>query len=148
MSRERCCGPHRPDGELGQAISVLMLGVVAALIMIAGLVIDGGQKAAAISRAESAAAGAARAAANAGAGGTLGSGGKGTVAAAEARAAAQTYLKSAAIGPGPTLSGTVSVHGREVRVRTRATVSTIFLSVIGIDTLTGTGEATAQVVPT
>jgi hypothetical protein len=134
--------------ERGHAVSVLMLGVIAALIMVAGLVVDGGQKATAVSRAESVAAGAARAAANAGAGGTLAGGSGPTVAAGRARQAAQTYLKAAATGDGAPLSGTVTVSGPTVRVRTTVQVSTIFLSVIGIDHLSGDGEATARVVPT
>lgn len=140
-------GGVRQRGERGQAISVLVLGVVAVLITVAGLVIDGGQKASAISRAESAAAGAARAAANAGAGGTLGMDGHREVAAAQAKAAARTYLRGADLGDGPKINGTVTVHGNEVHVHTTVTVSTIFLSVIGIDTLAATGDATARVVP-
>ena len=52
--------------ERGQSVSVFITVVFAALIMTAGLVIDGGQKIAAASRAQTAAAGAARAATNAG----------------------------------------------------------------------------------
>ena len=56
----------RMHDERGQSVSVFITVVFAALIMTAGLVIDGGQKIAAASRAETAAAGAARAATNAG----------------------------------------------------------------------------------
>ncbi|HEY9290526.1 MAG TPA: pilus assembly protein TadE [Microlunatus sp.] len=141
-------GPRRaqPD-QRGQALSVFVLVATAAIILVAGLVVDGGQKAMAVSRAESVAAGAARAAANAGAGGTLAAGRSGEVASSAARTAAQDYLAGAALGAGPTVHGSVDIRGPLVTVTTSATVQTIFLSVIGIDTLTGSGQATARVVP-
>jgi hypothetical protein len=138
---------QRPrQDERGQAVSVMVLGFVAALIMVAGLVIDGGQKAAAISRAETLAAGAARAAANAGAGATLGSGQDARLASAQARRAATTYL-AAASTTGDRVRGTVSVRDTTVNVRTDVTVNTIFLSLIGITTLRASGDATARMVP-
>ena len=133
----------RADRERGQAVSVMVLGFVAALIMVAGLVVDGGQKAAAMNRAETLAAGAARAAANAGAGGTLGSGAGGTVAAEQARVAAKAYLAAA----GGDVSSRVRINGGQVDVHTEIQVHTIFLSLIHINTLPATGEATARVVP-
>lgn len=133
----------RTDRERGQAVSVMVLGFVAALIMVAGLVVDGGQKAAAMNRAETLAAGAARAAANAGAGGTLGSGVDGTVAADQARTAAKTYLAAA----GGNVHSTVRINGDQVVVHTEIQVPTIFLSLVRINTLRATGEATARVVP-
>lgn len=133
----------RTDRERGQAVSVMVLGFVAALIMVAGLVVDGGQKAAAMNRAETLAAGAARAAANAGAGGTLGSDADQTLAGEQARSAAKAYLAAA----GGDVSSTVSVNGSQVVVRTQIQVHTIFLSLIRINTLRATGEATARVVP-
>ena len=51
--------------ECGQSISLFVLVIMSALIITTGLVIDGGQKVTARSRAESAAAGASRAAGNA-----------------------------------------------------------------------------------
>ena len=60
--------------ERGQSISLFVLLIMGALIMTTGLVIDGGQKVAATSRAESAAAGASRAAGNAAASAGLYSG--------------------------------------------------------------------------
>ena len=133
----------RTDRERGQTVSVMVLGFVAALIMVAGLVVDGGQKAAAMNRAETLAAGAARAAANAGAGGTLGSATDQTLAAERARTAAKGYLAAAGGG----ISSTVRVNGDEVVVRTQIRVHTIFLSLIRINTLRATGAATAKVVP-
>lgn len=141
--------PVRPPvrTDRGQAISVMMVGVIAALLMVAGLVIDGGQKATATSRAESVAAGAARAAADAGAAGTLDPGGDGRLAGARAQDAARAYLDAASTGPGPAIDGTVQVVGDRVVVSTRVQVTTIFLSVIGIDRVVGSGQATAEVVP-
>jgi len=55
----------RDRNERGQSISLFVLVIMSALITTTGLVIDGGQKVAATSRAESAAAGAGRAASNA-----------------------------------------------------------------------------------
>ena len=48
----------RPRDQRGQSISLLVLMIMSALLITTGLVIDGGQKVAATSRAESAAAGA------------------------------------------------------------------------------------------
>jgi hypothetical protein len=132
--------------QRGQAISVMMLGVFAALMLVAGLVIDGGQKASAISRAETVAAGAARAAVNAGAGGTLGTGTDQPLGVSRARRAAQDYLDASA-QKGESLHGTVTVSGTRVRVHTTVEVTTVFLSVIGIDRLRGTGQASARIVP-
>jgi hypothetical protein len=132
--------------QRGQAVSVMMLGVFAALILVAGLVIDGGQKASAISRAETVAAGAARAAVNAGAGGTLDAGTDQALGVSRARRAAQDYLDASA-QQGESLHGTVTVSGARVRVHTRVEVATVFLSVIGIDRLHATGQASARIVP-
>ncbi|WP_168207307.1 hypothetical protein [Microlunatus elymi] len=131
----------------GQALSVFVLVATAALILVAGLVVDGGQKAAAVSRAESVAAGAARAAADAGASGSFATGESSGLAGGSARSAARNYLAGAATGPGPQVGGSVQIRGGTVIVTTHATARTIFLSVIGIDSVTGTGEATARVVP-
>lgn len=130
--------------ERGQAVSIMVLGFIGALLMVAGLVVDGGQKAAAMNRAETLAAGAARAGANAGAGSTLGSGSGSPVAADRARAAAKSYLAAAS---GGNLTGSVRVKGNQVGVHVVIRVNTIFLSLIHIDTLRATGDATARVVP-
>lgn len=132
--------------QRGYAVSVIMLGVVAALILVAGLVIDGGQKATAASRAETVAAGAARAAVNAGVTGTLAGDADPSLSSRQARAAAQDYL-AAADGTGR-LRGWVDISGDRVIVRTEVTVDTIFLSIITIDQLHAHGEATARLVAT
>lgn len=136
----------RTDRDRGQAVSIMVLGFMAALIMVAGLVVDGGQKAAAMNRAETLASGAARAAANAAAGDTLGAGNDDVSAAEQARRAARNYLNAAAIDGG-SVHGSVRTDGTRVVVHTEIQVPTIFLSLIHIDTLRATGDATAQVVP-
>ncbi|QGN34572.1 pilus assembly protein TadG-related protein [Microlunatus sp. Gsoil 973] len=132
--------------DRGQAVSIMVLGFIAALIMVAGLVVDGGQKAAAMNRAETLASGAARAAANAGASGTLGADGAHTLATEEARRAAKSYLAAAAVD-GASVQSSVRVDGTEVIVHTDIRVRTIFLSLVRINTLRAAGDATARVVP-
>lgn len=113
--------------------------VSAALIMTAGLVIDGGQQVTAASRAESAAAGAARAAANAAATQELaGSSGAGdAVTAARAHLAGETGV-----------TGTVSISAGVVSVRTHTSAPTLFLSAIGINEVSAAGSAEANLVAT
>lgn len=139
MNAAWCTGRQR-----GHAVSVMVLGFVAALMLVAGLVVDGGQKAAAMNRAETLASGAARAAANAGAGATLGVRGDRTLADDEARKAARSYLGAAG---GSDVRSTVRINDTRVAVHTEIRVHTIFLSLIRINTLTATGDATARVVP-
>ena len=125
--------------ERGLSITPFVSVIFAALIMTVGLVVDGGQKVAAASRAETAAAGASRAAGNAAATQELGA--RDPVAAATL--AARTYLAGQ-----PGVCGSVTVSGGIVTVRTTATEPTIFLTMVGIDAVTGTGSAQAGIVPT
>jgi hypothetical protein len=125
--------------ESGQSISLFVLVVMSALIITSGLVIDGGQKVSASSRAESAAAGAGRAAGNAAATQQLG----GADPAGAAVLAARTYLAGQ-----PGVEGTVSIRSGVVMVVTHANEPTILLSVIGIGSISGRGEARVNIVPT
>jgi hypothetical protein len=125
--------------ERGLSMSPFFAVIAVALIMSAGLVIDGGQKVAATSQAETAAAGACRAAGNAAATQQLGIADP----AGAAVRAARTYLAGQ-----PGVRGSVSVSRGVVTVRTSATEPTIFLSMIGIAAVTGTGTAEANIVPT
>lgn len=118
-------------------MSVLVTVVVAALIMTAGLVIDGGQKITAASRAEAAAAGAARAAANAGVTQTIAGRSPGDASLRAARA----FLAGQ-----PGITGHTSVSNGIVTVRTHASERTIFLSLIGIDSVSATGFAASNAV--
>ena len=133
-------GTHRTRrDERGLTVSVFVLLILAALVATAGLVIDGGQKVTAASRAEAAADGAARAAANAAASQRL----AGRDGAGAAVLAARSYLAGQ-----PGVTGSVRLSGGVVGVDTSAREPTLFLSVIAIDEVTGTGSATASVVPT
>lgn len=125
--------------ERGQSVSLLVILVMTAMIFTAGLVIDGGQKAASAASAESAAVGAARAASNAAATQEL----AGHDAAGAAVTAAKAYLAGQ-----PGVSGTVTVSAGVVGVRTSSSAPTIFLSLLGIGSVTGTGSADANIVPT
>lgn len=125
--------------ERGQSVSVFAIGVMAAMVLTAGLVIDGGQKVAASSRAETAASGAARAAGNAAATQELAGG--------EIAGAAVTAARGYLAGH-PDVGGSASVAAGIVTVRTDATEPTIFLSAIGIDSVRATGQAEANIVPT
>ncbi|WP_091177771.1 pilus assembly protein TadG-related protein [Microlunatus flavus] len=120
-------------------MSVFVLAILAALVATAGLVIDGGQKVTAASQAEAAADGAARAAANAAATQRL----AGRDGAGAGVLAAKAYLAGQ-----PNVKGSVRLAGGVVRVDASATAPTIFLSAIGVGEVTGTGSATASVVPT
>ena len=125
--------------ERGQAVSLFVVLIIGALIMTAGLVIDGGQKVAAASRSEAAAAGASRAAGNAAATAELG----GSDPVGPAVTAARQYLAGQ-----PGVSGSVSVANGIVTVTTSASEPTIFLAVLGISRVTGRGSASANIVPT
>ncbi len=124
----------RHRDERGQSLSALVAVVLVALFLVTGLVVDGGRQVAAAREAEAGAAQAARAAAD-----------QSAVARAagrpfhpgEVRAAAQQVLGDRA------LTGDVQLVSGEVRVTTVATSPTVFLSAIGIATVSGRGEATA-----
>lgn len=125
--------------ERGQTTTLFVLMLMGALFLVAGLVIDGGQKVTAATLAESAAAGAARAAGNAAATQQLG----GRDPAAAAVLAAKAYLAGQ-----PSVRGSVNVADGVVNVTTSSSADTVFLSVIGLDTVTGNGSARAAIVPT
>jgi Flp pilus assembly protein TadG len=124
-------------GERGQALSLFVVVVMLALLLVTGLVVDGGRKSAEDRRVELAAAAAARAAVDA---------------TAPSRQAGQRPDRAAALAAarqrlasedGVTSTVSVAADGT-VRVTTSATVDTVFLSLIGIRTLSVDGEAQAQ----
>lgn len=125
----------RVRDQRGASLSVLVLLVVTALLLVAGLVVDGGAQSAAARRAEQAASEAARAAVDAG---------------ATARAAGQAASHATMTAAGHEVldardvEGTVSLVAGRVRVETRTSTETIFLSLIGINGLRATGEAEAE----
>ena len=125
--------------ERGQSISLFVLLIAAALILTAGLVVDGGQKISASSKAEAAAAGAARAAGNAVATEAL----AGSTHMGSAVTAAKAFLAGQ-----PDVYGSVTVKAGVVTIKTESSAPTIFLSVIGIDSVTAAGSAEANIVAT
>ena len=121
--------------ERGQALSTFVAASMLALLLMCGLVVDGGAQAQAATRAQSAAALAARAAVD-------------TTATArladrqpdhgKAIAAARAVLARHDV------EGEVALRAGQVEVRTTTQVETIFLSLIGITTLAASGSATAE----
>ncbi len=124
--------------QRGMSMSVFVAVSVLALLLVAGLVVDGGGQAVAARRAELVAAAAARAAADETAAARLA--GR-RPEAAPAIAAAEAVLA----GSGD-VSGEVRFVDGRVRVTTTAGVDTVFLSLIGIQRLTGRGSAEADLV--
>lgn len=133
--------PHRSlcrrRDERGMSLSVLVMLWIGALIIVAGLVVDGGQQVTAARRAESAAAGAARAAADAG--GTYRLAGRNDPGAGVA--AARIYLAGS-----HEVAGTATLVNGIVRVETWSSRPTIFLSVLGIGEVRATASAEADLV--
>lgn len=119
------------------SLSVLVLLWIGAIILVAGLVVDGGQQVTAARRAESAAGGAARAAADAG--GTYRLAGRTDPGAA--LAAARAFLTST-----EGVTGRASVHAGIVRVETESSAPTIFLSVLGISRVQAAAAAEADLI--
>lgn len=119
------------------SLSVLVLLWIGAIIILAGLVVDGGQKVTASRRAESAAGGAARAAADAG--GAYRLAGRNDPGAGVS--AARTYLAGV-----DGVTGGVTINAGVVRVETAASNPTIFLSVLGIAEVRATAAAEADLI--
>ena len=130
---------HLTDrGERGGSQSILVLLVVVVLTLAVGLVVDGGRKTAAARDAQAVAASAARAGLNAAATGRL----AGRADTAAAVAAARRVLASST-----DVSGSVHLQaGGRLRVTTQSTKPTRYLSLIGVGTVTGRGEATAELI--
>lgn len=121
--------------ERGQALSVFVAVSMLGLLLVCGLVVDGGAQAHAARRAQTAAALAARVAADVTAvsrlAGAEPEAGRVVAAAREILAAHQ-------------VEGEISLLAGQVQVRTTTRVETVFLSLIGIDSLAATGSATAE----
>lgn len=119
------------------SLSVFFAALVPALLLVAGLVVDGGAQAEAARRAELGASAAARAAADQ---------------TGAARLAGRTPDRAAAVAAGEQaladagLSGSVRLVGDRVVVTTQTQVPTAFLSLIGITRLSATGSAEADLV--
>ncbi len=128
--------PAPSRDQRGQSLSVLVAVVSVALLLVAGLVVDGGAQAALARRADSAAALAARAAVDATA--TRRVAGV-AISADEAIAAARDVLRGY-----PELASDIRLVNDQVAVETRGSVATVFVSLIGINSLSASGSATAD----
>jgi hypothetical protein len=125
--------------ERGQSISLFVLVILGALIITAGLVIDGGQKVAATSRAESAAAGAAA---------LLAMRRPRNSWEVQTRPAPPCWLRRHTLLVSRAWRAQVSISNGVVLVTTSAHEPTILLSIIGIGSVAGQGTARANIVPT
>ena len=120
------------DGQ-GGGMSLMVLTMIPALLIVFGLVVDGGAKAAALDRANRIAMEAART-------GAQSISGPGDISAAAANSAAQAYLAAEDV------TGTVTVTGDRVDVHISFAEPTKVLSLIGIDEWSVEGDGFAQVI--
>lgn len=132
--RARATATGGPEDGVVTAFTVI---VTAALLVMAGLVLDGGLALSSKAKAESEAQEAARAGAQALDLGAFRTTGQGTLTPGKAVAAAQSYL--AATGD----TGTVSVTGATVAVTVTHVQHTQVLGIFGLSTLSETASATA-----
>lgn len=125
----------RSRSQRGASSSLLVAIIAPMLLVLVGLVVDGGGQLAAVRQAEAVAAQAARAGADASATQLIGQ--QASVAAA-ARAGAEEHLRRARI------AGTVTVTDGVVTVNTTVPYRTVFLGIIGQHQLVGHGTASAR----
>ena len=128
------------DGDRG-SLSVFAVVATLALIVIIGLVVDGGGKVQAQQRAQEAARQAARAGGQAIQASTAIRGQGATADVGAARSAAQSYLTSAGA------AGTVSIQGgTTIIVDSTGSYTPIFLSIIGVGPQSVRGHSEARIV--
>lgn len=120
--------------EHGASFSVATIMLAPVLLLCVGLTTDGGRKTEAARTATSSAQSAARAATNAKATSAI----AGQDDTAAAYQAANQYLAAAGV------TGTVTIEGNTITIKTTKTTDTVFLGLIGINQLTAHGEATAS----
>jgi Flp pilus assembly protein TadG len=134
-----CVGVPRGDVHRDEGAATMFVVVLApALLVTAGLVVDGGYALAARQEAASVAEQAARAGADALSRNSLRAGGPPRVDAAAANAAVSRYLEAGGH------QGHASVTGDAVTVSVRISRKAAILSAFGIETLTASGTATAR----
>jgi Flp pilus assembly protein TadG len=121
-------------------LSLLLIVAVLGLLIAVGIVVDGGQKLRSSQRVDDAASEAARAAVLSIEPGNTVRGRQPRVDEAAARRAAQDYLQQAGV------SGSVTVDGGQVQVRTTSSFTPSVLSIIGLGVQTVTGQASARLV--
>ncbi len=124
--------------ERGLSMSAFVAVVVLALLVVAGLVVDGGAQAVAARRAELVASAAARASADETAAARL--------AGREPDAGAAIATAQRVLAGSGDVTGEVRLVAGRVRVSTTTTVEPVFLSLIGIQRLVGRGAAEADLV--
>ncbi|SHN42705.1 hypothetical protein [Cryptosporangium aurantiacum] len=129
------------SGDRGRVSVFLAIALTGVLILI-GMVADGGARLRAMQRADNIAAEAARAAGQGIDGGTAIPGGEKRLDPELAVQAAQTYLAEAGV-PG---TATVNEERTQVVVEVQVTRPTAMLGLIGIDTIQVTGRATAVLI--
>lgn len=133
----RLAGRCAARDERGVALSAQLSVVVVALLLITGLVVDGGRQTQADVRCTRVAAQAARAGADAA-----------SVAQASGLAVDDGAVVAAAsqvLAAYPDVRGQADWDGAGVTARCETTTSTVFLSLVGLRELRGRGEARAQV---
>jgi len=130
----------RDEGRIALLVIVLTLAVLAMI----GLSVDGGGKVRALQRADRIAIEAARAAGQAIAAPQAIRGGDKVVDPVAAAQAAQSYLAAA----GVTGSVAISDDRKQITVTVTIVYSTVFLGLVGIDTLPATRQASAILVAT
>ena len=130
-----------PRERGGGAVSVPVAVLLLALLAVAGLAVDGARKAQQVATADAVAEEAARAGAQA-VDLAAAQRGQARLHPAAARAAAQRYL--AATGT----AGTVTVTSTWMRSPVTVTTPTVLLGLVGVETITSTGSAQAQLVAT
>jgi len=135
--RRRVAGTDRDAGSVTVFVAVTVLGI----LILCGLVVDGGAKLRAVQHADRVATEAARAAGQAADPAAL-AGGEARVDRRAAVDAATAFLSAA----GATGSATVSADGTAVEVTVTATAPTVFLGLIGVSTFTVTGHGRATLV--
>ena len=120
------------------SISLTLVVMVTALFVAVGLVVDGGAKLRAVQQATAAAGEAARAAAQQVNVAQVQSTGSARLSPVPARRAAQATLAEAGV------QGSIAVTSGQVSVTATVTRPTVFLGLIGIGSVRGTGAATAD----
>ena len=135
--RRRVAGTDRDAGSVTVFVAVTVLGI----LILCGLVVDGGAKLRAVQHADRVATEAARAAGQAADPAAL-AGGEARVDRRAAVDAATAFLSAA----GATGSATVSADGTAVEVSVTTTAPTVFLGLMGIPAFTVTGHGRATLV--
>ncbi len=137
--RDRQARHDQPNPRDRGSVSVFFVVAAIAMLVLIGLVVDGGGKIRALQKADAAAAEAARQGGQAIVAAPAVEGEGVQVDAAAARAAAQAYLDQSGV------EGSASiVNGTQLTVTTTKTYRPIFLSLVGVDSIAVTGGATVR----